>query len=94
MNIETYTNIIKDLKEDASNVKDIFDKIKLQVVSDTEESEKVLAELSEVKDAYRKEQIDHLHDLSSITGKTSQDDPEQNNDAQIENEIESLLKGE
>lgn len=94
MNIETYTNIIKGLKEDGSNVKDIFDKIKLQVVADTEESEKVLAELSEVKDAYRKEQIDHLHDLSSITGKTSQDDPEQNKDAEIENEIESLLKGE
>lgn len=94
MNIETYTNIIKDLKEDASNVKDIFDKIKLQVVADTEESEKILSELSEVKDAYRKEQIDHLHDLSSITGKTSQDDPEQNNDTQVENEIEALLKGE
>lgn len=94
MNIETYTNIIKDLKEDASNVKDIFDKIKLQVVADTEESEKILSELSEVKDAYRKEQIDHLHDLSSITGKTSQDDPEQNADTQVENEIESLLKGE
>lgn len=94
MNIDAYNNIIKDLKDDASNVKDIFDKIKLQVVADTEESEKVLAELSEVKDAYRKEQIDHLHDLNSITGKTSQDDPEQNNEAQIENEIETLLKGE
>lgn len=94
MNIETYTNIIKDLKEDASNVKDIFDKIKLQVVADTEENEKVLAELSEVKDAYRKEQIDHLHDLSSITGKTSQDEPEKDEEKEIFNEIESLLKGE
>lgn len=94
MNIETYTNIIKDLKDDASNVKDIFDKIKMQVVADTEESDKIMQELSEVKDAYRKEQIDHLHDLNSITGKTSQDDPEQNNDIQIENEIEILLKGE
>lgn len=94
MNIETYNNIIKDLKDDASNVKDIFDKIKLQVVADTEESENILKELSEVKDAYRKEQIDHLHDLNSITGKTSQDDPEQNADTEIENEIETLLKGE
>ena len=94
MNIETYTNIIKDLKEDASNVKDIFDKIKLQVVADTEESEKVLAELSEVKDAYRKEQIDHLHDLSSITGKTSQDEPEHDEEKEIFDEIETLLKGE
>lgn len=94
MNIETYTNIIKDLKEDASNVKDIFDKIKLQVVADTEESEKILSELSEVKDAYRKEQIDHLHDLSSITGKTSQDDPEQDTEKEIFDEIDALLKGE
>ena len=94
MNIETYTNIIKDLKEDASNVKEVFDKIKLQVVADTEENDKIIQELSEVKDAYRKEQIDHLHDLNSITGKTSQDDPEQNTEKEVENEIEMLLKGE
>lgn len=94
MKIETYEAIIKDLKEDGSNVKDIFDKIKLQVVADTEESKKILSELSEVKDAYRKEQISHLHDLNSITGKTSQDDPEQDEIANVENEIESLLKGE